>query len=62
MIRCYVVSPCRRFSLHAKEMLVNRIVYIVGAIVIIVALPSFFGLGIALPLIAKRRGLFFLAA
>jgi hypothetical protein len=37
-------------------MLENRIVYIVGAIVIIVALPSFFGLGIALP-IAKRRGL-----
>jgi predicted membrane channel-forming protein YqfA (hemolysin III family) len=28
----------------AKEMLVNRIVYIVGAIVIIVALLSFFGL------------------
>jgi hypothetical protein len=30
--------------LDAKEMLVNRIVYIVGAIVIIVALLSFFGL------------------
>ena len=28
----------------AKEMLMNRIVYIVGAIVIIVALLSFFGL------------------
>ena len=30
--------------LDAKEMLVNRIVYIVGAIVVIVALLSFFGL------------------
>jgi predicted membrane channel-forming protein YqfA (hemolysin III family) len=28
----------------AKETLVNRIVYIVGAIVIIIALLSFFGL------------------
>jgi predicted membrane channel-forming protein YqfA (hemolysin III family) len=33
-----------RSPLDAKEMLVNRIVYIVGAIVIIVALLSFFGL------------------
>jgi len=41
----YVLSPCTRFEpLDAKEMLVNRIVYIVGAIVIIVALLSFFGL------------------
>jgi hypothetical protein len=31
-------------AIIAKEMLVNRIVYIVGAIVIIVALLSFFGL------------------
>ena len=30
--------------LDAKEMLVNRIVYIVGAIVIIIAVLSFFGL------------------
>jgi hypothetical protein len=41
----YALSPCTRFEpLDAKEMLVNRIVYIVGAIVIIVALLSFFGL------------------
>jgi hypothetical protein len=33
-----------RKPLDAKEMLMNRIVYIVGAIVIVVALLSFFGL------------------
>jgi predicted membrane channel-forming protein YqfA (hemolysin III family) len=40
--------PCRvaRDSnlLDAKETLMNRIVYIVGAVVIIIALLSFFGL------------------
>lgn len=40
-----LLSACTRSEpLDAKEMLVNRIVYIVGAIVIIVALLSFFGL------------------
>jgi hypothetical protein len=39
------VSPCTRFEPpNAKETLMNRIVYIVGAIVIIIALLSFFGL------------------
>jgi hypothetical protein len=33
-----------RTPLDAKEMLMNRIVYIVGAIVIIIAVLSFFGL------------------
>jgi len=33
-----------RTLFDAKEMLMNRIVYIVGAIVIIIALLSFFGL------------------
>jgi predicted membrane channel-forming protein YqfA (hemolysin III family) len=46
--RIIVYSSCRLARdpnpLDAKEMLVNRIVYIVGAIVIIVALLSFFGL------------------
>lgn len=40
----HTLLPRTRFETHdAKEMLVNRIVYIVGAIVIIVALLSFLG-------------------
>ena len=40
----HVLLRRTRFETHnAKEMLVNRIVYIVGAIVIIVALLSCFG-------------------
>jgi hypothetical protein len=46
MLNCRMSYRLARDSnpFDAKEMLVNRIVYIVGAIVIIVALLSFFGL------------------
>jgi hypothetical protein len=44
LTRCMSCRHAGDCPLHAKEMLVNRIVYIVGAIVIIVALLSFFGL------------------
>ena len=36
--------PVNGNTLEAKESLVNRIIYIVGAVVIVIALLSFFGL------------------
>ena len=36
--------PVNGNTLDAKESLVNRIIYIVGAVVIVIALLSFFGL------------------
>ena len=43
-LRGFRLARIFRGRLVAKETLVNRIVYIVGAVVIIIALLSFFGL------------------
>ncbi len=40
------VERSNRFAsaAHTKEMLMNRLIYIIGAVVVVIALLSFFGL------------------